>query len=120
MDSFTLTRASGRLSVSLSARRIGDDLLLVITGGQSHIGAVSAGTKCGGLPTSSVITMPGHRDDRIAKDAAERISKSLGCNCAVVAGVHYDDINPQEIKDILIMCNSLLDELEGAIRAGEL
>ncbi len=39
-----------------------------------------------------------------------------GCNCAVVAGVHYDNITPQEIKDVLILSSSLMDELEGALR----
>jgi hypothetical protein len=102
--------------VRLHAVRIGKDLVVVIEGGEGHIGAVGAGTNCGGLAVSSVLTVPGHRDDRIAKDAAERISKKFGCNCAVVAGVHYDNITAQEIKDVLIIGSSLVDELEGALR----
>jgi hypothetical protein len=117
MVQLTFEKAAGRILVSLSATRIGsDDLLIVITGGKAHVGAVAAGTNSGGLPSSSVITLPGHRDDRIAKDVAERVSKRLGCNCAVIAGVHYDDMTAQEIKDVLIMCSSLMDEMEGAIR----
>ena len=116
MESLIRRKAAGRIEVEMTAMRIGKDLLVVFTGGAGHIGAVGAGTNCGGMAISSVMTSPGHRDDRIAKDAAERISKRLGCNCAVVAGVHYDDITPQEIKDVLIMCSSLSDELEGALR----
>jgi hypothetical protein len=118
-DEVLLTKVLGRVEVRLHAVRMGKDLIVVIEGGMGHIGAVAAGTNCGGLPVSSVLTVPGHRDDRIAKDAAERISKKLGCNCAVVAGVHYDDITPQEIKDVLILSSSLVDELEGALRTGE-
>ncbi|HEY3273394.1 MAG TPA: hypothetical protein VGJ92_06505 [Methanocella sp.] len=116
MKEVVLAKAIGRIEVRLNARRVGKDLVVIIDGGQGHIGAVAAGTNCGGMAVSSVLTVPGHRDDRIAKDAAERISKKFGCNCAVVAGVHYDNITPQEIKDVLIISNSLMDELEGALR----
>jgi translation initiation factor 1 (eIF-1/SUI1) len=116
MKEVVLTKAIGRIEVRLNARRIGKDVVIIIDGGEGHIGAVAAGTNCGGMAVSSVLTVPGHRDDRIAKDAAERISKKCGCNCAVVAGVHYDDITPQEIKDVLIISSSLMDELEGALR----
>lgn len=116
MSPVRLKRSAGRIAIELSATPIGDDLLVVITGGEAHIGAVGAGNRCGGMATSSVITMPGHRDDRIAKDAAERITKKTGCNCAVVAGVHYEDITVQEIGDVLSICDALADELEGALR----
>jgi gallate decarboxylase subunit D len=116
MKAVTLTKSLGRIEVRLNAIPVGNDLVVVIDGGRGHIGAVGAGTNCGGLAVSSVLTVPGHRDDRIAKDAAERISKKLGCNCAVVAGVHYDNITAQEIKDVLIISSSLVDELEGALR----
>ena len=116
MKALTLKKAVGRIEVELRAARVGDDLVVLITGGRGHIGAVGAGTRCGGMAISSVLTTPGHRDDRIAKDAAERITKLLGCNCAVIAGVHYDDITAQEIKDVLIISNSLVEELEGALR----
>ena len=113
--SISFERTSGRLALKLDARRLGNDLLIVITGGKVHIGAVGAGTSYNNMASSSVITMPGHRDDRIAKDAAERISRKTGSNCVVVAGVHYDHITDQEIKELLIMSSSLIEELEGAL-----
>ncbi len=111
-----LKKSAGRIEVTLEATRIGKDLLVVITGGKGHIGAVGAGSGCGELAVSSVITTPGHRDDRIAKGAAERITKTLGCNCAVIAGVHYDDITAREITDVLSLSEQLVEELEGALR----
>jgi hypothetical protein len=109
----------GRLTIRLDARRLGKDLLVVISGGASHIGAVGAGNVCTGFASSSVITMPGHRDDRIAKDASERLSKSLDCNCVVVAGVHFDHITRQEIEDVLTLTNALLSDLEEKLRTAE-
>ena len=114
-NQIVLEKSSGRLTVSLSATRLGPDLLVVLSGGAAHIGAVGAGNTCSGLASSSVITMPGHRDDRIAKEAAERLSKSFRCNCVVVAGIHYDHISPEEINDIMLMCTSLLEELVKAL-----
>jgi len=110
-------KIEGRLKIRLDARKIGTDLLIIITGGESHIGAVGAGTKSvSKLATSSVITLPGHRDDRIAKDAAEQISKKFGCNCAVIAGIHYDHISPEEIDKIVFMVDDLIEKLEEALR----
>lgn len=111
-EMISLEKTKGRLNLRLEARRLGSDLSVAITGGGIHVGAVGVGTVQGNLASSSVITVPGHRDDRIAKEAAERLSKDLGCNCVVVAGVHYEEITVDEIKDIMVMSNTLIDELE--------
>ena len=109
--SITLTASSGRIEITLEAVRMGDDLLVKITGGREHIGAAAVGTSMCGLPSSSVITIPGHRDDWIAKDAAERLSRSLDINTVVVAGVHYDDMAAGEIKESLRLCDELIGRL---------
>ncbi|MBP1627602.1 MAG: hypothetical protein H6Q00_2077 [Holophagaceae bacterium] len=102
------TRSSGRLTVELRAQRIGRDLLVQITGGEAHIGAVGAGCPLGVRASASVIALPEHRDDRMAHKAAERISATFGCNCAVVAGVHFDDITPEEIGETMRLFEEVL------------
>jgi len=102
------SRSKGRLSVELRAHRIGRDLLVQITGGEAHIGAVGVGCPLGVRASASVISLPEHRDDRMAHHAAERISATFGCNCAVVAGVHFDDITHEEIKDSLELYEEVL------------
>lgn len=106
-------RSSGRLTVELRAHRIGKDLLVTLTGGAAHIGAVGVGCSLGVRASASVVSLPEHRDDRMAHHAAERISAVYGCNCAVVAGVHFDDISPEEIKETL----RLYEEVLGAFLA---
>ena len=101
-------RSTGRLAVELRARPIGPDWLVEITGGAAHIGAVGVGCPLGVRASASVISLPEHRDDRMAHHAAERISAALGCNCAVVAGVHFDDITPEEIQDTLKLYEDVL------------
>jgi len=107
---------SGRLSLELRAERIGKDLLVLLTGGEAHIGAVGVGCPMGERATASVITLPGHRDDRMAQVAAERISAELGCGCTVVAGVHYDHITPEEIQASLGLFQEALGEFLRAMK----
>lgn len=104
-------RSSGRITITLKAVEIGDDLLVTITGGRGHIGGTALGTTIGGIATSSVLTTPGHRDDRVAKVAAEKLAKALNRNVAVVAGIHYDHITEDEIDEALRICDELVNEL---------
>ena len=106
-----LELTSGRITVTLRAVEIGDDLLVTITGGKAHIGATAFGTNAGGLASSSVITTPGHRDDRVAKTAAEKLAKALKKNVTVVAGIHYDQITKEEIAEVLRLCDELVGSL---------
>lgn len=102
-------RSSGRLNVELIAQWVGHDLLVKITGGEAHIGAVGVGCPMGVRASASVMSLPEHRDDRMAHKAAERISAVYGCNCAVIAGVHYDDITLDEIKETLRLYEEVLE-----------
>ena len=111
MSEIMKARSSGRITITLKAVEIGDDLLVTITGGNGHIGGTALGTTIGGIATSSVITTPGHRDDRVAKVAAEKLAKALKRNVAVVAGIHYDHITEDEIDEALRLCDELVNEL---------
>jgi hypothetical protein len=94
---------------------IGKDYLVILTGGDNHIGAVAAG----GFQIrsfSSVLTMPNHRDDIIAKESASRVSRELKCNCAVVVGVHVENITTAEVNEIVSASFTLVDELIEELR----
>jgi hypothetical protein len=110
-----LSNSWGRIAVSLKAVDIGNDLLVTITGGTVHIGAAAVGIKTGGIATSSVITVPEHREDRIVKDAAEKLAKILDKSVVVVAGVHYDNMTPEEIADTLQLCDEMVNALAGEL-----
>ena len=75
-----------------------DDLIVIITGGRDHIGAVGlavprpsslAWDKPGA--TSSILTQPGHKDDIPVKDISEKLAAATNRNTVVIAGIHYDD-----------------------------
>ncbi len=109
------SNTSGRLAVALRAVDVGEDLLVVITGGKAHIGATAVGITAGGLATSSVITTPAHREDRVVKGAAEKLAKKLDKTVVIVAGIHYDNITKKEITETLRLCDELVDALAGEL-----
>ncbi len=109
------SNSSGRIAVSLKAVDVGDDLLVTITGGKAHIGATAVGIKSEGVATSSVITTPAHREDRVVKDAAEKLAKKLDKTVVIVAGIHYDNITKEEIVETLRLCDELVAALAGEL-----
>jgi hypothetical protein len=88
---------------------VGPDLLVAIWGGERpHIGAVAIAQPRPSLEderqisaTASVFCYLGHKDDVVAKEAAERISSALNINTTVTAGIHWDNINGVGIKAVI-------------------
>lgn len=107
----SLEKGEGRTRLSLVASRLGRDLLVTITGGRAHIGAVGIGIFLNGKATSSVITMPGHKEDMIAKNGAERIAKMLKTGAVLIAGIHIDNITKEEIETAVKNAEALIEDL---------
>ncbi|MGZ4902183.1 MAG: prenylated flavin chaperone LpdD [Halobacteriota archaeon] len=105
-----LRKSSGPVELELEAAVIGHDLLVLITGGESHLGAVAVG----GFATRSyvsVITMPGHKDDYIAKEAALRIADQFKRSCAVLVGIHLTEPSKEQIRNVVDDALSLVDKM---------
>ena len=97
------SKGKGRTRVSLLANCMGDDLIVSICNENAHIGAVAVGEyHAESQRTSvSVITRPGHKDDIIAREAAKLISNAGKRPVCVIAGIHLDNITPDEISKII-------------------
>ncbi|MDR0267589.1 hypothetical protein [Paenibacillus sp.] len=82
---------------------VGRDILLLLTGGTAHIGAVATAYFCGKAQEVQVqtIDLPGHREQELAAYMAEKAAEALGCTVTVAAGIHYDGINKAQILDIV-------------------
>jgi len=75
------------------------DIVVVVGGGRDHIGALSLAVPRPSLDdtncisaTTSVLTMPAHKDDEPAKYVGEKIAAATNRNVAVIAGIHYDNL----------------------------
>ena len=94
--------------------KVGEDLVIIIGGGEYHIGAVGISYPTASIIkkgkdtiTTSVITLPAHKEDIVAKMFSEKISKALNKKIVAVAGIHFDNISKNDIEKILKCCERL-------------
>lgn len=118
MEAFTITETNGEFEVAAQVVPVGADLLVVLTGGRAHIGAVaiaqprpsiSDATKTSS--TSSVFTRVGHKEDVIAKAMSEEISKRLNRVVTVAAGLHWDGMKGEDIGRVVGMCGAITERI---------
>ena len=103
---FTIETNTGAYDLTASVRRIGDDVLVAIWGGEKpHIGAVAIAQPRPSLKdpqaisaTASVICLVGHKEDDLAKAAAE-----------ILAATHWDNLDPDAIERIIRNSETLVD-----------
>lgn len=107
---FRITRKVGRAELMLDAKKLGDDYLLTLTGGKEHAGAVAVGLfdEKSQRASSSVICLPGHRDEQIALQGARHVSKATRKTSVFIVGIHIEDITPEEIRDIVSVSEEMV------------
>ena len=100
IQEFTLQTEEDAYNLSASVRLIGDDVLVAIWGGEKpHIGAVAVAQPRPSLKdpavtssSASVICLVGHKEDELAKAAAEILAATLETQVVVTAGIHWDNL----------------------------
>jgi hypothetical protein len=120
MDAFTLTLTddAGR-SVHAAVTPAGDDLVIVIGGGERpHIGSLvlaqprpSRNRPGEYTPSISVVTIPPHKEEPMARSVAEAVSGRTGRVVTVTAGVHDEAIDLAGIRGYLRLVERLAEEL---------
>ena len=122
---FTIKTDTEAYDLEAFVKQIGQDLLVAIWGGEKpHIGAVAVAQPRPSLKdhrltssTASVFCYPGHKDDIVAKDAAEKISSAINTNVTVTVGIHWDNINESEIERVLKNSRQLVITIINKINA---
>jgi hypothetical protein len=106
---FKIATENESYNLEAFVKQVGQDLLIAIWGGERpHIGAVAIAQPRQSLKdprltsaTASVFCYPGHKDDGIAKEAAEKIASALNANVTITVGIHWDDIDEAAIHRIV-------------------
>ena len=106
---FTIRTHKEAYNLEALVKVIGEDILVAIWGGDKpHIGAVAIAQPRPSLKderivsaTASVFCYPGHKDDIVAKEAAEKVSAALNRNVTVTVGIHWDNIDEGGIKSVV-------------------
>jgi len=121
---FSASETSGRVSINLIAVFMGRDLNISLYGGDTpHIGAVALAQPRPSLQsteqissTCSVLAIIGHKEDELARALALDLSKKLEVTVCVACGIHLDKISPDEIGQVLAICDRLTAKLLKEIR----
>jgi len=101
--------------VKLNSFEVGDDLIVVLTGGdKAHAGAVAVALPYKKTACSSVISLPEHKDSDLAKPLAERIAKKTKKRVIMIAGLHIDNATEDDIYQLVKNSEKVVDEFIGA------
>jgi len=115
-NSFMVETSTGDYDIQAEVRRIGTDLLVAIWGGEKpHIGAVAVAQPRPSLrnpnvisATASVICLPAHKEDELAKTVAETLAAALNTPVVVTAGIHWENISQAGIKRVIANSKTLM------------
>jgi hypothetical protein len=104
-----LTSGKGKYKVWLNQKRIGENLLFILGGGEkSHIGGIVV---CDPGKKPQIIRLEGHFDDIVLKPIAEQACKKYKTTIVAVGGVHVDNATKKEIDLLLKNCRVLIKKL---------
>ena len=114
---FHVATTQGEYDVEAHVQSVGEDLLVAISGGEKpHIGAVAAAQPRPSLKdpsvtsaTASVICYVGHKEDDLAKHAAEKLAATFSTRVVVTAGIHWDNLSEEGIQKVIRNSRNLLD-----------
>ena len=114
---FNVKTNLGEYDLEAYGRFVGNSLLIAIWGGERpHIGAVAVAQPRPSLKdpkmtsaSVSVICLLGHKEDDIAKACSEVLSSALNADVVVTAGIHWDNLNANDINKVISNAEILLD-----------
>jgi hypothetical protein len=99
-----------RCKVELKSFKMGDDLVLMLTGGNKpHIGAAALAIPYKQTSSASLLTVYGHKDGEIAKPLAEKVSKKIKKTVVVIVGIHLDNATLNDINMFIKNSNKEVD-----------
>jgi hypothetical protein len=93
--------------VRLRLHAFGKDFILLIGGGQEHIGSVACTNKLKGYEFMQH-TLLLHKEDVLVKTALLKLEELLPGELLVIGGIHYDNIDKEKIAAIVKNCDQLI------------
>lgn len=105
-----IEKTEGRVNVKLEALKAGNDICLLITGGDTpHIGAVSVYSIENKINTT---IFEGHKDDKVSEYFINNMKDYFKGKISASCGIHIDDITKEEINIVMEICRDIADELK--------
>jgi len=117
MELIKFEESDDRFKIFANVINFGKDLIVIIGGGEIHVGAVGISIPADSshfknkIISTSIITVPGHKDDVVCKLVGEKIAKELNKFVCVICGIHFDNLKKDEIDKILTLCEKLSEDI---------
>ena len=116
---YRFSTETGSYDLEAAVRTIGPDLLVAIWGGERpHIGAVAVAQPRPSLrdpaqtsASTSVYCFVGHKEDELARAAAEILAAVLARPVVVTAGIHWDALTADGIRAVVRNSQILVDQI---------
>jgi len=100
-----ITSGEGKYKVWVEQKKIGEDLLFILGGGEkTHIGGVVV---CVPGKKSNVVKIGSHYDHVVLQPLAEAACKKYNTKVVAVGGVHVDNASKEEIDLLVENCRRL-------------
>ena len=104
---------------------VGDDIVVTVGGGtRHHTGAVALAISHPRLKdpqqleaTATVVTVPGHKEDQLAREMALALAQALHTTVTVSAGIHIDDASPADIAELIALTRRLTTQIADYLKA---
>ena len=109
----------GNHRVEVAAFSCGKDIVVVIEGGtRYHVGAVALAVPRPSIAdpgkvsaSASVLCVTGHKEDELARNIALQMASFLNCTVTVIAGIHINEANAQNISELTANCTYAIKKL---------
>ncbi len=88
----------------------GRDWILLIGGGKIHIGAIAYSNLK--QQKKNTYQLEGHKEGILVEEALNVLGPMVNNEIVVIAGVHYDQIQPRQIKTIVFHSRILLGQVK--------
>ncbi|RPF49384.1 hypothetical protein EDD75_0192 [Thermodesulfitimonas autotrophica] len=121
----TVTAGTGRYRIEVLTTLTAEGLIVQILGGEKpHVGAVALALPRPSLSSpgklrasTTVVPLYGHRDDEIARPAAEKLAVACAQPVVVVAGVHIEAATREDIEILVANVSEAVEELTRLVAA---
>jgi len=108
-----------KYKVKLVAIKSGEDLTVIISGGENpHIGTIAVSIPRPSLKDSnkvsastSVFTLTGHKEDELSKQIAESITKITKKVTVVIVGLHIEKATSKDVECLIKNTQKVVSKL---------
>ncbi len=120
----SIEEKTARFTLHMVITHMGEDLCVALYGGDTpHIGAVALAVPHPGLGNKnkndasvSLLTVTGHKEDKLARKTAYALATERNCTVSVSCGIHLDNASRAEISAVLASADELLEKAIGKLR----